>query len=96
MYAGMTLIPIKPGMREEIDKVADSMLSVLRGMKGFKSATFIVNPDGNECGAFVVWESQEDAEAAWVSTGPKMQEVMTDIAMGPPARRMFEVYKPKV
>ena len=96
MYATLTMIPIKLGMREKIEKVADDQLSALRGLKGCKSATFIVNPEGNECGGFVVWESKEDAEAAWATTGPKMQESMTDIATAPPTRRVFEVYEPKV
>ena len=95
MYATLTLIPIKPGMREKIEKVADGQFSALRGMKGFKSVTFCVNPEENECGGFVVFESKEDAEAAWAVSEPKIKEAMSEIAAGPPKHSVFEVYEPK-
>ena len=96
MYATLTLIPIKPGMRDEIERVADGLFASLRGEKGFKSITFFIDPDGNECGGFAVWDSKEDAEASWATTGPKIQENMSKIATGPPARRVLEVYEPKM
>ena len=96
MYATLTLIPIKPGMREKIEKVADNQFVVLRALNGFKSTTFLVDPDGKDCGGLTVWDSKEDAEDAWATTGPQIQEAMSEIATGPPVRRVFEVYEPKV
>ena len=94
MHATLTLFTIKPGMREKIEKVADVQFSALRGMKGFKSATFFVNPDESECGGFMVYESKEDAEAAWAVSESKMKEAMSEIAEGPPKHSVFEVYEP--
>ena len=96
MYATLTLVPIKPGMREKIEKVADSLFGVVRGLNGFKSTTFLVDPVGKDCGGLTVWDSKEDAEAAWATTGPQIQEAMSEIATGPPVLRVLEVYEPKV
>ena len=96
IYATLTLIPVKPEMREKTEKVADNQFSATRGIKGIKSVTYFFNPDGNECGSFIVWDSKEAAEAAWAAQGPKIQEAMSEIATGAPVRRVFEVYEPKM
>ncbi|MFC1869308.1 antibiotic biosynthesis monooxygenase family protein [Thermodesulfobacteriota bacterium] len=95
MYATMTLFTTKPGMREAMEKLADDLSHVFSGLKGFKSEMFIVDPEVDEYGGFVVWESKEDAEAARETTGSLMQEALSEIVKGPPIRRMFEVYEPK-
>ena len=95
MYATFTLMPVKSGMREKYEKVADNQFSFAQGLKGFISATYLFNPEGSECGGFMIWESKEDADAAWAIAGPKIQEAMADLATGPPTRKVFDVYEPK-
>ena len=41
MYATLTLIPIKPGMRDEIEKMGDGLSADLRGEKGLLITTLI-------------------------------------------------------
>ena len=96
MYATMTLFTAKPGMREKMEKLVDEMTPGIRGLKGFKSHTFFVDLEVDEYGGFSLWESKEDAEAALAVTGPRLQEALSDIVKGPPTRRVFEVYEPKV
>ncbi len=96
MYTTLTMFTTKPGMREIVEKLADGMFSTVSGMKGFKSVTFFADPETDEYGGFSLWESKEDADAAFTVTGPKLEEALNDIGTGPPTRRVFEVYEPKV
>ena len=95
MYVTLTLFTTKPGMREVMEKLADDLFPVLSGLKGFKSTMFIADPEVDEYGGFAVWESKEAAEAAWATTGPRVQEAVSEIVKEPPTRRVFEVYEPK-
>lgn len=95
MYATMTMFTVKPGMLETVERLADQMAPGTRGLKGFKSITFFVDPEVDEFGAFALWESKEDAEAALAATDPQLQEALSDIVKGPLTRRLFEVYEPK-
>jgi len=95
MYATITLFTTKPGMRKAMEKLGDKMFNFLSGMKGFKNLTLIVDPEIDEYGGVTLWESKEDAESALEVTGAQLQEALSDIAKGPPTRRVYEVYEPK-
>ena len=95
MYATMTTFTVKPGMQEIAEKLADKLIPGIRGLKGFKSITFFVDPKVDEYWGFALWESKEDAAAALATTGPRLIEALSGIAKEPPTRRMFRVYGPK-
>ena len=57
--------------------------------------SYFFKPEENECGSFIIWDSKEDAEAAWAIVGPKIQVAMSDIVTAPPTRSVYEVYKHK-
>ena len=95
MYAIMTLFTAKHEMREEIEKLVDGMSTMLNGLKGFKSHTFLFDPEVHEYGGITLWESKEDAEAALAATGPRLQEALSEMIKAPPTRHIFEVYEPK-
>ena len=95
MYASLTTIKMSPGKRAEAEKVADQMLPIVKGMKGFKSVVYFGDDENNEYGGLYVWETKEDLEAAYSVTGPKLQEMLGPYAIEPPVRRVYEVYEPK-
>jgi quinol monooxygenase YgiN len=94
MYASMTMVTAKPGMRERIEKVCDAMFPRIRDSKGCKSVTFLFDREAGECGNIALWESKEDAEAHLAVTGPLLQEALAGIVVGSPTGRIFEVYEP--
>ena len=95
MYAIMTFLTGKHEMREEMEKIVDRQSTILKGLKGFKSHTFLFDPEVHEYGGITLWESKEDAEAALAATGPRLQEALSEMIKAPPTRRIFEVYEPK-
>lgn len=93
MYAAQTMFTVPPGMREKMEQLGDRMLVGMRQMKGFVSVTFVMDEEANEYGGFALYESKEDAEAAMSQTGPKLDEALAGIVIGPLRRKLFEVYE---
>ena len=94
MYAQLVSFTLKPGMRQTAEKLADQFDPVLKGLKGFKSASYLANDSNGEYATYSLWESKEDAEAAAAVTGPRLEEVLKDIAISGPTRLMYDVYAP--
>jgi quinol monooxygenase YgiN len=95
MYARLVMFTLGPGTRPTGEKLAEQFAPALRAMKGFKSVTFFLDDTVGEYGAFVLWESKEDAEAAIAVLDLQLQQALTGIVQGPPTLGLFEVYEPK-
>ena len=95
MYGQMLILKTAPGKRSEAEKVADQAFAILKGVKGFKGATYFGDPDKNEYGSFYLWETKEDLDAVMKDIMPRMQEVTNALAIEPPLRRIYEIYEPK-
>jgi len=94
MYAQLVSFTLKPGMRQTAEKLADQFDPVLKSLKGFKGAYYLADDNNGEYVTFSLWESKEDAEAAALVTGPRLEETLRDIATSGPVRKMFDVYVP--
>ena len=57
--------------------------------KGFKSANFLGDDEAGEYGAFILWETKQDAEAAKEALFPVLQSKSTGIAKGQPTLKLF-------
>jgi len=95
VYASMTMFTMPPGMREEMERLADQMVAAMRQMQGFVSITFVMNEEDNEYGGFALWRTKEDALAAMEQTGAKLDEALAGKSIGPLQRKHFEVYEAK-
>ncbi len=95
MYARLVLFTLGPGMRSTAEKVADEMNLKVKARKGFKSVNFLGDDEAGEYGAFVLWETKEDAEAGKEALLPVLQNILSGIAKGPPTLKLFEVYEPQ-
>ncbi len=95
MYARLVLFTLGPGMRSTTEKIADEMIPKVKVRKGFKSVNFLGDEEAGEYGAFILWETKEDAEASKEALFPILQSKLTGIAKSPPTLKLFEVYEPK-
>ncbi len=95
MYARLTLFTLGPGMRSTAEKIIAEMNPKVKARKGFKSINFLGDDEAGEYGAFILWETKEDAEAAKEALFPILQSRLTGIAKGPPTLKLFEVIEPK-
>jgi len=96
MYAQLFTFNLGPGMRSKAEEIADKSLPMYKGMKGFKSITFIGDEEVGEYSALSIWDSIEDMKAAGETMGPATEKALRGIVKGAPTRRVFEVYEPKV
>lgn len=95
MYAQLVLFPLGLGMRTEAEQMADEFNLLHKGIKGFKSATFLGDDSNGNYGSLSIWETPEDLQAASEILRPKLQEALSGIAKGEPTVQIFEVYEPK-
>ncbi len=95
MYARLVLFTLGPGMRSTTEEIADEMIPKVKVRKGFKSVTFLGDDEAGEYGAFVLWETKEDAEAGKEALFPILQNALSGIAKSPPSLKLFEVIEPK-
>ncbi len=95
MYAQLVILHLGPGMRSTAEKLADQFAPVLEAQKGFKKVTFFGDEAEGDYGSFSLWKSKEDAEAEAEAIRPQLEQAVSDIAMEPPTRGLFEVYEPK-
>ena len=95
IYARLSTFNLGPGMRLTAEKVISEMAPQIKARKGFKDIYFIGDEESGEYGAFILWESKGDAEAAKEAMLPILQSKISGIAKGPPVLKLFEVYTPK-
>ncbi len=95
MYARLTLFTLGPGMRSKAEEIAGEMIPKVKAQKGFKSINFLGENETGEYGAFILWETKEDGEAAKEALFPILQSKLTGIAKGPPTLKLFEVFELK-
>ncbi len=82
-------------MRSTAEKVAEEMNSKVKARKGFKNVNFLGDDEAGEYGAFVLWETKEDAEAGKEALFPVLQNALSGVAKSPPTLKLFEVIEPK-
>ena len=97
MYARLALIQLGPGKRAEVDKITPSLGEKLRGLKGFKSVTWLADDQAGEYGSLSMWESEKDATAASEAMRPLVMKAVETIttAEGESRVRHFEVVEAK-
>ncbi len=95
MYARYLTFKANPGVRSDVEALADQAFGLMKSLQGFVSAHILVSEDDNEYGSFSLWESRRDAESAGESVRSKTSEALQKLAVEPPTERIFEVYKPK-
>ncbi len=94
-YARLALFTLGPGTRSTAEALADEMIPKVKAQKGFKDISFLMDALTGEYGAFILWESKEDAEAAKDALFPVLLSKIGGIVKSPPSLKLFEVYEPK-
>ena len=97
MHARLALIQLGPGKRADVDKMMPALEEKLRGLKGFKSVTWLADDQAGEYGSLSMWASQADAEAASQAMRPLVMKAVETIttAEGESRVRHFEVVESK-
>lgn len=91
MYARYATFLLGEGQRADAEATAAQIESVMKGLKGFKSVTFMADENIGEYGIFSVWASKEDAYAAGETLNAHFQDALKDDYEPPSTLRMFDL-----
>jgi hypothetical protein len=91
MYARLVRFSLGPGKRAVAQTVADALPPMIAALPGCKSVTVFGNDSDGECGVFVLWDSEANANAAAPLIRPKLDQIIAGHVQGAPDARLFEV-----
>ena len=94
MYARMTTWRLGAENRSTMERLADEAFRRVRGMDGFRSATYMADDAAGEYIGLTVWESKEAADAAGQASAEQLRRIAADLGQQPEVRT-FEVYEPQ-
>ncbi len=82
---------VKGGSTTAADAVRANVLPTIREQKGLQSMAFFGDEVKGEYGVAIVWESEDHANTAAISVGPKLQAALEGNVIAPPDIRLFPV-----
>ena len=91
MYARLVRFSLGPGKRAVAQAIADDLAPRVSELPGCRSITVFGDEGDGECGIFVLWESQEAANAAAAKIRPILDQHLSGHLQAPPDARLFEV-----
>jgi quinol monooxygenase YgiN len=91
MYARLLLFTLGPGKRDVAQTVADDMPPKIAAMPGCRSVTVFGDDSDGTYGIFVLWETEENANAAAPIIRPQVDERIAAHVVEEPQPRLFEV-----
>ncbi len=91
MYARLVRFSFGPGKHAEAQSIADDIAPLIALRPGFQSVTVFGDDTDGEYGIFVLWNSEDNADAAAQVVRPKLNEHFAGNVQGPPDARLFNV-----
>ena len=91
MFARLVLFNFGPGMREAADELAADLSPKIRSLSGCTSVTVFGDDSDGQYGIFVLWDSQEQADAAASVIAPQLQSHLAGKVTEEPTRRLYRV-----
>ncbi len=91
MYARLVRFSFGPGKHAAAQAIADNIAPLISSQPGCQSVTVFGDETDGEYGIFVLWDTQDSANAAAPLMRPKLDEHLAGNAKGPPDARLFKV-----
>ena len=94
LFVRLVRFSFGPGKQTAAQSLANDLVPAIRARPGCQAVTFFGDDSDGEYGLYVLWASQEDADAAAVVISPRLQKGLAGNVQGPPAIRLFQVIEP--
>ena len=94
MYARLLTWRVGAENRSQMERLADEAFQRVRGMRGFRSATYLADDAAGEYSSLTIWDSREAADAAAQASAEQLRQIAADLGQQPEVRT-FEVYEPR-
>jgi heme-degrading monooxygenase HmoA len=91
MYARLVRFSFGPGKHAEAQSIADDVAPLIASQPGCQSVTVFGDDTDGEYGIFVLWHSEDNADAAAQVVRPRLNEHFAANVQGPPDARLFKV-----
>ena len=95
MYVRLVRFAFGPGKHSAAETLAGKLVPEISAQKGCNGVTFFGDATEGEYGFYVLWDSQENADAAAEVIGPQLQEGLAGNVQEPQDIRLFEVMASK-
>ena len=96
LKARLLLFKLSPGSAAFFQGVVSKIDTPLKARKGFRGVTYFTDDATGECGGFVLWDSEENAEAARIEIFPKFEAALKGMMKETPRHPLFAVFEPEV
>lgn len=90
MLARLVRFSLGPGKESVAQALADDLAPKIAAQEGCRDVTVFGDDDG-ECGIFVLWNSQEDANSAASVIRPQLEKHLAGKVTAGPDGRLFKV-----
>jgi quinol monooxygenase YgiN len=91
MFARLVRFSFGPGQRAAAQALADDIAPLIAAQPGCANVTVFGDDSDGQCGIFVLWDSQANADAAAQVVRPQLDQHLAGRVQGPPETRLFEV-----
>jgi quinol monooxygenase YgiN len=94
MYARFLTFKARPEQREQVEALANSMVSVMQSLHGFVDLHYLVSDDGTDYASLSFWASKDDAQAAGELLCERVLGRIEGLASEPPKISVYKIYEP--
>jgi len=91
MYARLVRFSFGPGKHAEAQAIADDLAPMIASRPGCEGVTVFGDDSDGEYGIFVLWSSEDDANAAAQVIRPQLDQHFAGNIQGAPDARLFKV-----
>ncbi len=93
MFLRLVRFTLSDGNTSHAQVMADDLIPAIKEQPGCMSAVFFGGSDDGESGLCVLWDTQEHADAASETIGPRLQGHLAGKVSGQPEMRLLPVLK---
>jgi hypothetical protein len=91
MVARLVSFNFGSGQPAPAEALAAELGPLIRSQPGCSSATVFGDDADGQYGIFVLWDTQEQADAAAAIVSPRLEHHLAGNVKAPPSRRLFKV-----
>jgi len=95
MYLRLVQFNLGSPARPAADKIARSVMTLIRAQPGCERATFFADDTSGDSGLAVLWATRRDADAAAAIVSPVLMKALAETNATGGKPRLFEVLEPR-
>ena len=93
MFARLVRFKLVPGSEAKAQELADELAALIADQPGCQAVTIFGDHGDGEYGIYVLWDTQEHADAAAGLVRPQLDKHLAGSVTAPPEPRLFRVLR---